>query len=177
LTSKKTLLVIAVLFIALCGKAYHDTNSIEIRSFEIRNSPLGSVLEGLKIAHLSDLHIKRIDKRLEKVLEVLHGENPDFIFITGDTISFKNSYEPALAFFGQLKASLGIYGVLGNTQYSNENESCILCQIEKSKDLQEMAVPRFLRNSSAEIMLMKKSLQIIGSDNSVDKKGGFAAAI
>jgi len=119
--------ILLILLFIFAIKAYYDTNSIEVRHYEIKHSPLGELLDGLKIAHLSDLHIKQIGLKEEKLLKILKKENPDLIFITGDFISFKGHYEPALAFFGYLNASLGTYAVLGNSEYSNENGSCILC--------------------------------------------------
>jgi len=83
---KKALVIFVALLIALCGKAYYDTNTIEIRAFEIGNSSLAEVLGGLKVAHLSDLHIRRIDSREKKLIEILEREKPDLIFIT---VSFR----------------------------------------------------------------------------------------
>lgn len=90
--------LIALLFL-FAAKAYYDTNSIEIKHYQINHSSLGKVLAGLKVAHLSDLHIKSIGLKENKVLEILKGEKPDLVFITGDSISFEGPYEPAISFF------------------------------------------------------------------------------
>jgi hypothetical protein len=116
----------------LAAKAYYDTNSIEIKHYQINHSSLAKVLAGLKVAHLSDLHIKSIGLKENKILEILKGEKPDLVFITGDFISFEGPYEPAISFLHQFEAPLGVYAVMGNTEYSNENGSCILCHKEKS---------------------------------------------
>jgi predicted MPP superfamily phosphohydrolase len=119
------IILIALLFL-FAAKAYYDTHSIEIRHYEIKNSSLREALDGLKVAHLSDLHLKSIGLRENKILEILTEEKPDLILITGDLISFEGPYEPVMSFLRQLKPPYGIYGVLGNTEYSNENGSCIL---------------------------------------------------
>jgi len=55
---KRLYVIILIALFLLIAKAYYDTNSIEIKHYQIENSSLGEVLKGLKVAHLSDLHIK-----------------------------------------------------------------------------------------------------------------------
>jgi predicted MPP superfamily phosphohydrolase len=130
----RTFVIFALSFalVLFVGKAYYDTNTIEVKHYQIKESSLGEALAGLKVAFLSDLHIRKIDVRENKILEILHEEKPDLILLSGDYISFKGPYEPVMSFFHQFKAPYGVYGVLGNTEYSNENGSCILCHHEKS---------------------------------------------
>ncbi len=158
----------------MIGKIYYDTNSLEIRWFHIQHPALGEVLTGLKIAFLSDLHAKRISSREKKILEILEKEKPDLIFLGGDYISFRGSYEPVMSFFHGLKNA---YGVLGNTEYSNENGSCILCHEEKSKALKNKATPVILRNSANPLQYNGKIVNLIGLDDPVDKKDDLKAAI
>jgi len=174
---KRILLIIVALFFGLFGKAYYDTNTIEICKYEIKNAGFGEALEGLKVAHLSDLHIKRMDSREKKIIEVLNQEKPDLILLTGDNIGFKGSYEPVLSFFNQLEAPLGAYGVMGNTEYTNESGSCILCHEKGSKNLNKRAVPIILRNSSAILDINGKKLTIVGLDDPVSKKSDLSAAL
>jgi predicted MPP superfamily phosphohydrolase len=170
------IILIALLFL-FAAKAYYDTHSIEIRHYEIKNSFLGEALNGLKVAHLSDLHLKSIGLRENKTLEILTEEKPDLIFITGDLISFEGPYEPVMSFLRQLKPPNGIYGVLGNTEYSNENGSCILCHEEKSRSLKRNQHPVFLRNSLFTLEVNGNALDIIGVDDPVDKKSRLKEAL
>lgn len=152
------------------AKAYYDTNSIEIKHYEIKDSSLGEVLAGSKVAFLSDLHMKNIDLRENKILEILNKEKPDLIFITGDFIKFKSPYEPVITFFQEFKAPFGVYAVLGNADYSNENGSCLLCHKERSKRLKERQGPIFLRNSFSVLEIDHKKINIVGVDDPVTKK-------
>jgi predicted MPP superfamily phosphohydrolase len=170
------IILIALLFL-FAVKAYYDTNSIEVRHYEIKNSSLGSTLSGLKVGHLSDLHIKDIGTKENKILEILKRENPDLIFVTGDLISFGGPYEPAMSFLRQLKPLYGIYEVLGNTEYSNENGSCILCHDEKSRSLKKKPNPVVLRNSSIPLRINGRVVNIIGVDDPVTKKSDLKVAI
>ena len=170
------IILIALLFL-FAAKAYYDTHSIEIRHYEIKNSSLEEALNGLKVAHLSDLHLKSIGLKENKILEILTEEKPDLIFITGDLISFEGPYEPVMSFLCQLKPPNGIYGVLGNTEYSNENGSCVLCHEEKSRSLKRNQHPVFLRNSLLTLKVNGNSLDIIGVDDPVYKKSNLKEAL
>src|SRR4030042_1352337 len=154
--------VIIIFLLILMAKAYYDTNSIEIKHYQIRSSSLGEVLGGLKVAHLSDIHMKNTGLMANKILDILKGEKPDLIFITGDLISYEGPYEPVMSFLRQLKPPYGIYGVLGNTEYSNENGSCILCHEERSKRLRKKQSPIFLRDSISPLKVNGRTLNILG---------------
>ena len=169
--------LILILLLIFASKAYYDTNSIELKHYQIENSSLGEVLKGLKVAHLSDLHIKTIGIKEKKILEILKEEKPDLIFITGDLISFKGAYEPVTSFLQQLKPPIGVYAVLGNTEYSNENGSCTLCHKEKSRSLNENQNVVFLRNSSVPLRVNGQILNIIGVDDPVDEKSDLKTAL
>lgn len=173
-------LIITLIFIFLLvfvAKAYYDTNAIEIRHYQIKNSSLGEVLAGLKVAFLSDFHIKSIGVRENKILEILNEEKPDLVLLSGDYISFRGSYEPVMSFFHQFKAPYGVYAVLGNTEYSNENGSCILCLKEKSKSFRDKENPVFLRNSFLPLKINGKILNMVGLDDPVEKRSDLKRAL
>jgi hypothetical protein len=151
-------------------KAYYDTNTIEVRYYDITSASLGEALAGLKVAFLADLHVKKIGVRENKTLEILQREKPDIILLGGDLIGFKGQYAPAMSFLGRLEAPHGIYGILGNTEYSNENGSCVLCHKEKSTDLRQDAHPVFLRDSSILLKVNGKTINIAGIDDPVRGK-------
>jgi predicted MPP superfamily phosphohydrolase len=174
---KRLGIIILIALLLFAAKAYYDTNSIEIKHYRIDNSLLGEVLNGFKVAHLSDLHIRNTGPRESKLLEILKEEKPDLIFITGDVISFRGPYEPVMSFFHQLKPSLAVYAVLGNTEYSNENGSCTLCHKEKSGNLKENPGVVFLRNSFAPLKVNGKMINIIGVDDPVFKKSDLKIAL
>jgi hypothetical protein len=159
------------------GKAYVDTNTIEVKKYQISHPSLGEVLAGLKVAHLSDLHIKRTTDWGKKILEILGHEKPDLILLTGDYIKFNGSYEPALSFFRQLKAPFGVYAVMGNTEYYNENGSCILCHKEGSRQLRDTPNPIFLKNSHVDLSINGKIITLLGVDDPVNKRDDLKQAL
>ena len=170
-------IILITLLLLFFAKAYYDTNCIEVRHYQINNPFLGEVLGGLKVAHLSDLHIRAMGAKENKMLELIKDGKPDLILISGDLISFEGPYEPVISFLGQLKPPLGIYAVLGNTEYSNENGSCILCHEERSKRLKKKQNPIFLRNSTFRLKVNGKALNILGVDDPVNKRSNLRTAL
>jgi len=169
----RSTLVFLLLILLVLGtmiKAYYDTNTIEVRHYEITSGSLGEALAGLKVAFLTDLHIKRVAVRENKALEILRREKPDIILLGGDLIAFRSSYGPLMSFLSRLEAPHGIYAVLGNTEYSNENGSCILCHKEKSRSLRQGTYPVFIRNSSVFVKVNGKAVNIAGLDDPVGGK-------
>ena len=175
---RKGIFISLIVFAAFVAKIYYDTNSLVVRYHTIENPRLGEVLKGIKIAHISDLHIKSIGPREKKIVDILKEEKPDFIFFTGDFIGFKGSFHPAISLIREMKAGSGIYGVLGNIDYSNENGSCILCHKEKSKELiGDHNKLKILRNSAVELNINGKVINIIGLDDPVQAKSDIRAAL
>ena len=169
--------IICFLIFTLTGIAVwagYDTGAIEVKHYRLSNSPLAESLAGKTVAFISDLHIRTIGPREEKVLGILSEEKPDLILLGGDYISFRAPYEAAVDFLKRLQAPLGVYGVLGNTEYSNENGACILCHQEKSRALQNKRHPEILRNSSVILRLNGKEVTLLGLDDPVTKENSLA---
>jgi len=87
------------------------------RKLTIDNLP--DSLHGLKIFHLSDIHLRHyvtLDD-LEEVLKQSEPFAPDITLITGDIADDLRLLPDALKMIAQLKTSLGAYAVLGNHEY------------------------------------------------------------
>lgn len=111
-----------------------------------------------KIVFISDLHLAtwRSSEPIQEVVNQVNDQNPDYIFLGGDMVQFTSQeMDPYMTIFQGLRASKGIYSVLGNHDYATyaryENES------EQNKDvlrlisLQEQLGWRVLCNSNERI--------------------------
>lgn len=165
--------VILVLAFILAGKIYYDTYTLEVRHYRIVHSRLAEALSGAKVVFLSDLHMKRLGPREQEILSILREEKPDVVLLGGDYISFRGSYDPVMAFFHELKNA---YAVMGNSDYYNENGSCILCHKPKSYELKSDPNVLFLRNVATLLDTAGGRVNLIGLDDPVNKKGNIAEA-
>jgi hypothetical protein len=90
---------------------------IAVERQEIYLPKLPRALDGFRIVHLSDLHYgPMVDPRhLQRAIEIANELRPDLIALTGDYISQERGYAaPCAEIVGQLKATSGVYAILGN---------------------------------------------------------------
>lgn len=97
-----------------------ETGKIEFSCYTVPVPGLPGELENLKIAHISDIHYPFYIQRrtLEKIIELVNGEHPDIVLLTGDLITTRKPERmdcPAL--LGNLASRYGSYAVLGNHDY------------------------------------------------------------
>ena len=82
-------------------------------------------LEGLRIAHLSDVHagIHMLGEKMEEIVAQTNALRPDLIVQTGDMIDISPSFIPDyVRAFRDLHAPLGVVTVLGNhDRYTGED--------------------------------------------------------
>lgn len=169
------IIIPAILVVGLVlGKIYYDTFTLEVRHYRIVHTRLAETLGGAKVAFLSDLHMKRFGPREKEVLRILEEERPDLILFGGDYIAFQGSFDPVRAFFREVPRA---YAVMGNSDYYNENGSCILCHRPQSRELTPDPRVSFLRNSSIVLKMAGGKVNLIGLDDPVKKKSMIAEAM
>ena len=89
-----------------------------IEPVELQLPHLPANLEGLRIAHITDLHVTRPTRRLDRLISHLASIRIDLIFLTGDYITRKNHEKAGVAFLNRLcqgvQPNIGMIGVFGN---------------------------------------------------------------
>lgn len=103
---------------------------------------------GVKIAHISDLHKSRFGKNNSRICRILRRENPDVIFITGDIVSrTENNFSRIKIFLEDLNKIAPVFVIYGN---------------------HEQSLPENFKNKFIEII--KNSGSILLENNSVNLK-------
>lgn len=141
-------------------------------------------LDGLKIIHISDLHLGSFTstKPIKDVVNLINDEEADIIVFTGDLIN--NSYWEADDFISDLsnlKAKYGKYAVLGNHDYGDylgidkRTESGMKewqSNFNKMTAIHDKIGFNLLLNENKRIEIMGKAFNLIGVENW--GAGGFA---
>lgn len=98
---------------ALPGNQYL---SIAVQEKRLRIPRLPAELNGLRIVHLSDLHLTgRLGKPFyERIVELANAAEPDLIALTGDLVESEICWDWIPDVFGRLQAKHGVYFVFGN---------------------------------------------------------------
>ena len=115
-------------------------------------------LDGLRVAHLTDLHVGRVTPMSvqEAAVDLTNAERPDLVVITGDFVCHSQKYLDALeALMKRFNAP--VVGVLGNHDYWSGAD-------EVRKTLQRGGV-EVLDNRNTVLTLRHQKLQIVGLDD------------
>lgn len=81
-------------------------------------------LEGLRIAHLSDLHVGQLLRpdHLPAIMDAVNATGADLIANTGDMLDYSNRYlGEVVEALAKLRAPLGVYSVLGNHDHRDHS--------------------------------------------------------
>ncbi|GAB4299717.1 MAG: hypothetical protein Kow0090_15170 [Myxococcota bacterium] len=111
---------IALLLGAALWGTFVTTDNIEATHETLYFDRLPKELDGLVIAHLSDIHFGESlgEKELENVINITMRQKPDLIAITGDFLDASIGRIPNMtALLRRLRAPLGVYAVLGNHDF------------------------------------------------------------
>lgn len=136
---------------------------VEVKSISFSNNK-----KGLKIIQLSDIHIKRLSVKVDKVLKVLEREKPDLVLITGDYIEKRKDIPKFLDFLKSFTFLCDIYLCLGNHDFrvfKNDKPG-----LEKFVNDIENLDTQVLHNRSVCIEKNGKKYNIIGI---ADKRSGY----
>ena len=117
------ILLIATLFIYT---RYIATYGFIVKEYGVINDKLPSNFNGIKIAHLSDIHYGSVGKeKLESIVKEVNIMKPDIIVFTGDLYDeYFNLNDEAktsiIEVLSKLEAPLGKYAIDGNHDYDFE---------------------------------------------------------
>ena len=84
---------------------------MEKRQLSIAKIPPGP---GLRIVHLSDLHLRSLPNHFAAAAATVNQLRPDLILLTGDYLDQARRLDGAISFMRLLKADGGIFAVQGN---------------------------------------------------------------
>jgi predicted MPP superfamily phosphohydrolase len=137
----------------------NDTTQIVEIPLAFRDLP--PALHGLRILHLSDLHLGagRTSADLKALLDSLRPDPPDLIVLTGDVADQLQELEAALQLVTAFAPRLGVYAALGNHEYLND--------IEQTLPTYQRSSVRLLVNETAHIPIGDATLFLAGVDDPV----------
>ena len=138
---------------------HFEAGWVRLRTVATPVRGLPEELEGLRIAHLSDLHLgvpSRGGKAVEKAVDWAAARHPDLVCVSGDLLS-RPQGEPRLR---ELVARLPrCYAVLGNHDYGDSRDP-----FARESPLEELEPATLLADESRTIELRGRTVQIAGVD-------------
>lgn len=106
-------------FACVAGSAYAslvESHWLALERTRVEPDGLPPALDGLRLGHLSDLHLGPEVERehVAQAVTTLIAEEVDLILLTGDFVSQAAAAEPCAEEIARLHAPLGVYACLGN---------------------------------------------------------------
>lgn len=128
--------------------------------------------QGLRIAHISDIHCGSFNNTgaVARGIEMIMQQKPDLILFTGDlvndrAIELKNYKQ----IFAKLKAPLGVYSILGNHDYGDYHQWDSPREKQKNledlKNIQKEMGWRLLMNEHVVFERNGENIALIGIEN------------
>jgi len=109
-------------------RARHVKQPIEITELTLASAHWPQAFDGLRIAHLSDIHFGHLlgAERLAQAVDAVRAVRADLIAITGDLVDL-SAHEAPLLFehLALLEARLGVFVVLGNHDHLDHPKAIV----------------------------------------------------
>ena len=114
----KNFFKLAMIFIFLAIVLSLYTFWIEPNQIVVKTTALENTGLNMKIVFMSDFQRASTDPTfVQRAVDIANAQNPDLIVLGGDYLEYYDFEFPSIAPLKNLKATYGIYGVLGNHDY------------------------------------------------------------
>ena len=114
------LVLFALISIYVFVRVVFDTTHIRISKIKLTYRNLPPSIDGLRIAHISDVQAdaRTGKRRLMRYVKKVNSLRPDLVFFTGDLVTSGTKYiETGARALGGLNTKYGIYACLGDHDY------------------------------------------------------------
>ena len=163
--------------LALGGRAYYfatrETWALRVTREEIPLPNLPAAFGGLRVCHLSDLHVGRhvSAEYVNRALGMAAGLEAQLVVLTGDYASYEWTFiKSILPALGRLQAPLGVFAVLGNHDYMRAQRG------PATRALKSAGV-RVLENEAVKLTMAGATLHLVGIADPVTGHQDFDRAM
>ena len=113
-------------FFVILYSVFRSLYRFKVHRIKINFEALPANFEGLRLVHISDLHLGSFKSRhhiLDRAVKIINHLEPDFIFFTGDLVN-NNAWELKgwQTVLKKMVAKMGKFAVLGNHDYGDYSE-------------------------------------------------------
>ena len=129
-------------------------------------------LSGLRIIHISDIHLGSWASitPLKQAVEMINKLDPDLVVFTGDLVNYStDESDPFEVALSNIKSRYGVYSILGNHDYGEyvnwDSEEKKRANFQKMINFHEKIGWRLLRNEHEILNINGSKLALIGVEN------------
>ena len=117
--NRRTFIRVAAGTAALGGAAFGmEAGYVEPRSVEFTRGRIpGAGTATLRLAHVSDLHLRSLTEQHRRIADGIAAETPELMLFTGDSVDRRDALPLLDAFLATLPARTPKYAILGNWEH------------------------------------------------------------
>ena len=152
--------VVAAPFALFGFGALVERTAFRVRELDVPIPDLHPDLEGLRLVHLSDIHLSPYlsEQEFARVVDAANELRAQVMFVTGDLISMRGDpLDACLHQLSRLRSDAGILGCMGNHEIYAQSEAYTEAQGAR------LGIP-FLRSHARQLRLGSATLNIAGVD-------------
>lgn len=159
--------------ITLAWGSIINRNRISVTQIEVSSPHITPGIDGLRIAHISDLHVGTWGNDttfLSRAVDSINALNPDIIIFSGDIVNrASDELRPFIPTLSHLNAPLGVYAVRGNHDYGDYRHWDSECErganLTLFKELYDLTSIKLLDDTTVVVKHGTDSLAIMGVQN------------
>jgi uncharacterized protein len=152
--------VMAVPAIVLGYGSFIERRTFRVREIDLALPGLAPALDGLRLLHLSDIHLSAFlsEREFASIVDAANELHPHLAVITGDLISSRGDpLDACLRQIARIKSDAGVFGCMGNHEHYAEAEDYTAAAAAR------LGV-RFLRSQSHTLRFGGSALNLAGVD-------------
>jgi predicted MPP superfamily phosphohydrolase len=152
--------LLATPFVVMGYGALVQRTDFRVREVDIPLPGLHPDLDGLRVLHLSDIHLSAFlsERELATVIDTSNELHPHIAFMTGDLISgHSDPLDQCIRQLARVRADAGMFGCMGN------HERYVRAQDYTARQAARLGIP-FLRHESRQLRFGAGAINIAGSD-------------
>ena len=178
--------IAAIPFISILYGITKGKYNFKVLKYTLHFDDLPAAFDGYQITQISDIHSGSFDnkEKIEYAVDLVNQQASDVIMFTGDLVNSKSKeMRPWKATFSKLKATDGVFSILGNHDYGDytrwPSDEAKADNFQELLDIQNEMGFDLLMNESRFIEKEGERLAIIGVENwgkGFKQKGDLALA-
>jgi len=178
--------IAAIPFISILYGITKGKYNFKVLKYTLYFDDLPTAFDGYQISQISDIHSGSFDnkEKIKYAVDLVNDQASDVIMFTGDLVNSESKeMRPWQSTFSKLKASDGVFSILGNHDYGDytrwPSDQAKAENFQELQDIQKEMGFDLLRNESRFIEKEGERLAIIGVENwgkGFKQKGDLALA-
>lgn len=159
-------------FVATFVYGFTNKYNYQVRKLQLKYDNLPKGFQGLKIAHVSDIHSGSFGNKeaVQKGVDLILKQKADIILFTGDLVNdHAGEMSNYMDVFNRLKAPMGVFSTLGNHDYGDYIEwPSVQAKKQNLEDLKEVHKKlgwRLLMNEHVPLQRNGDTIALLGIEN------------